>query len=304
MSAESGYIKAMKGPDRRRGTVEAADGTPLAFHTHGERGPVVVLTNGIGTTENFWRFLVAELAKDHRVVHWDYRGHGATPPSVSGDYSMAAHADDLWRVTQRVMTPGEAPIHIGFSMGVAVLLAFYEKHPELVRGMGLIAGAPDAPGTGTLFRVPGSQAAVGALVAAATPVVPFLFPAVRAFLRSRLPLPLARATRVVQPHAPKEDIDEMLAGLAAMDPLAYWRTLRALLAHRGSDVLPRVTVPVSIVAAEDDLMMPMAQVDAMRRGLPHARFVSIPHAGHAGLVEKGPEMAAAMRELMTRVTSR
>lgn len=293
----------MKGPNRQRGVVEGADGTPIHFHTHGEAGPLVVLTNGIGTTENFWRFLVAELSKDHRVVHWDYRGHGSTPPSVSGDYSMATLADDLLRVTRRVMRPGEpAPLHVGFSMGVAVLLRFYGEHPELVRALGLIAGAPDAPGTGTpLFRLPGSQLAARAVLAAATPVVPVVFPLVRAFLRSPLPIPVARAAGVIQPHAPKEDIDQMLDGLSNMEPLAYWRTLRALLAHRGSDVLPKVKVPVTIVAAEHDAMMPMAQVEEMRRGLPHADFVSIPHAGHAGLVEKGPEMAAAIRALVTRV---
>ncbi len=47
----------------------------------------MLLTNGIGTTENFWRHLVAELRRDHRTVHWDYRGHGASERSASGDYS-------------------------------------------------------------------------------------------------------------------------------------------------------------------------------------------------------------------------
>lgn len=281
--------------------VEAADGTPITFHTHGESGgPVVILTNGIGTTENFWRFLVAELAVDHTVVHWDYRGHGSTPLSASGDYALRTHADDLARVTRRVMTrDGRPPVHVAFSMGVAVLLELYRHHPELVRSMGLIAGAPDAPGTGTwLFRLPGSLPAARALAALATPVVPLFAPAVKAFLRSRLPYPAARMMGVLQPHAPRQDIDEFLAGVAQMDPLAYWRTLRGLLAARGSDVLPRVQVPVLIVAAEQDLLMPLAQVEAMRRGLPHARYVQIAQAGHAGLVEKGPEMAQAVRELL------
>lgn len=285
--------------------VEAADGTPITFHTHGDSsGPVVVLTNGIGTTENFWRFLVADLAPDHAVVHWDYRGHGSTPLSASGDYSLRTHAEDLARVTRRVMKrDGRPPVHIAFSMGVAVLLELYRSHPELVQAMGLIAGAPDAPGTGTwLFRLPGSLAAARALVALSTPMVPLFAPVVKAFLRSSLPYPAARLAGVLQPHAPRQDIDEFLAGVAQMDPLAYWRTLRALLAARGSDVLPRVNVPVLIVAAEQDLLMPLAQVEAMRRGLPHARYVQLPQAGHAGLVEKGPEMARAVRELLGRVS--
>jgi pimeloyl-ACP methyl ester carboxylesterase len=187
-------------------------------------------------------------------------------------------------------------------MGVAVLLELYRHQPELVRAMALLAGAPDAPGTGTwLFRIPGSLAATRALVAMATPMVPLLAPVVSAFLRSRLPYPAAKFAGVLQPDAPREDIDEFLAGVASMDPTAYWRTLRGLLAARGSDVLPRVNVPVLIVAAANDLLMPVEQVQNMRRGLPHASYVLVNEAGHAGLVEKGPEMARAVRELLRKV---
>ena len=287
---------------KRREVVEAADGTPITFHTHGHSGgPVLLLTNGIGTTENFWRFLVDDLSADFTVVHWDYRGHGSTPVPASGDYGLHTQADDLARVTRAVMGD-RPPVHIAFSMGVAVLLELYRGRPELVRAMALLAGAPDAPGTGTwLFKLPGSLAAARALAAIATPVVPLVAPLVKAFLRSSLPYPVARAAGVLQPHAPRHDIDEFLSGVANMDPLAYWRTLRGLLAARGSDVLPSVSVPVLIVAAAHDLLMPVVQLENMRRGLPHASYVLIDEAGHAGLVEKGPEMARAVRELLSRV---
>lgn len=284
--------------------MQAGDGTPIAFHTHGEAaGPTVLLTNGIGTTENFWRFLVADLVRDHSVVHWDYRGHGSTPLAASGDYSMRTQADDLARVTRQVMERGgPPPVHVGFSMGVAVLLELYRVHPELVRALVLIAGAPDAPGTGTwLFKLPGSLAAARALAFLATPVVPLLTPAFRAFVRSSLPYPAARLAGIIQPHAPKPDIDQFLAAMGRMDPIAYWRTLRALLGAHGSDVLAKVAVPVLIVAAAQDALMPLAQVQQMRAGLPHARYVEIQQAGHAGLLEKGPEMARAVRSLLADV---
>lgn len=291
----------VEGVARERGEVRAADGTRIAFHSHGGRkGPVLVLTNGIGTTENFWRFLVADFGRDHRVVHWDYRGHGASETSASGDYRLQTQADDLARVTREVMEDGAPPVHIGFSMGVAVVLELYRRHPELVRALALIAGAPDAPGTGTMLmeRFGGMRTARAAARLIA-PAVPLLGPGVRALLRSRALDPLARRLKVIEPHAPEEDVRQFLDGVAQMDPVAYWATLRGLLEANGSDVLPSIRVPVAIVAAANDVLMPRSQVERMRAALPQARYTLIERAGHAGLIEQGPQMAGAVRALLS-----
>lgn len=106
---------------------------------------------------------------------------------------------------------------------------------------------------------------------------------------------------MLQPTAPEEDVRQFLDGIAAMDPTAYWGTLLGLLDARASDVLPAVKVPVAIVSAAQDTLMPRVQVERMRAGLPHASFVEIQQAGHAGLVEQGPKMVAAVRALLTSV---
>ena len=87
--------------------VEAADGTRIAWQTHLAGGdeeavgarPLVVLTNGLSTTENFWDGLITPLASSYRLVHWNYRGHSKSESARSGDYAIATHADDLARVT-------------------------------------------------------------------------------------------------------------------------------------------------------------------------------------------------------------
>jgi pimeloyl-ACP methyl ester carboxylesterase len=290
---------------RMQGEVRGADGTRIAFHSHGgsRAGPVLVLTNGIGTTENFWRFLVADLQRDHRVVHWDYRGHGRSQVSASGDYRIRTQADDLARVTEAVREAGQPPpVHIGFSMGVAVVLELYRARADLVRALALIAGAPDAPGTGTpLFSMLGGMRTARALAAMVAPALPLLAPGLRAVLRSNALDPLARAAGVLQPGADKQDIRQFLDGIAAMDPAAYWGTLQGLLEASASDVLPTVQVPVAIVAAAHDTLMPRAQVERMRAALPQARYVEIADAGHAGLIEQGPRMVEAVRALLAGV---
>ena len=65
-------------------TVTAGDGTPIVWHAHPPgRGAPVILTNGLSTTDEFWRHVVQALAPRQRVVHWAYRGHGESDSALS-----------------------------------------------------------------------------------------------------------------------------------------------------------------------------------------------------------------------------
>jgi pimeloyl-ACP methyl ester carboxylesterase len=292
---------------RESRNLTARDGTRIAWHTHvdleheaglGERS-TLLLTNGLGTSENFWRHVVHVFARDHRVAHWDYRGHGASESSASDDYSIRAHADDLARVTEAAIDHGDgrtAPIHVAFSMGVAVLLELYRARPDLVRAMVLVGGAPDAPYANTLpFRVPGVLRSLRAIVRASAPLATAGAPLFNRIATSPVAYPIVRALGIVQPRAPRHDIDEFARTMAAMDPRAFWLSLHGLLGARGSDVLPTITVPVLVVAASHDTLVPQSQMDALNAALPSPHRAVIEESGHAVLVESGPEVCAAIR---------
>lgn len=293
--------------------VTAPDGTRIAFHTHsGElpeqrvenemaRRPPVLLTNGIGTSENFWRHIVANLEQDHRVVHWNYRGHGHSDEARNGDYSISAQVDDLERVTDEMMRRGNGrpPHHIAFSMGVRIVLELYRRRPELVPAMTLIAGAAGAAGSwrrGRLARF--GLALMKQTVDAATPVIPVVSPMVRAFLASSLAYPAGRLTGTLRARAPRDDLTEFFFSLRRMSPEAYWKTLQGLLVGSSWDVLPSVRVPTQLIAAANDLIVPLSDMQQMRRALPHAQWLLVQDAGHAGLVEAGSEIADAVRSFL------
>ncbi|HVE85242.1 MAG TPA: alpha/beta hydrolase [Myxococcales bacterium] len=292
--------------------VAAADGTRISYHTHLDPGSgdeavlggrrALLLTNGIGTSENFWRHLVEALAGDHRVVHWDYRGHGSSDVAATGDYSLRAQADDLVRVTEAVVNgggSGEPPVQVAFSMGVPVLLEMYRRRPELAPAMVLIAGAPDAPWDREgLFRVRGFGAAFRRSLRAARPLLPALAPLWRAALDVRIIYPAGRLTGQLRSRAGREDVEEFMTALRRMDLGAYWATLIALFDARASDVLAAVKVPVLILGAEHDTLYPARQVERMRDALPHARWHLVRDAGHGTLIEAGPEIAALVRSFL------
>ena len=285
----------------------APDGTQIAWHAHEPKTatpelPAIVLTNGIGTTENFWRHLLDELTIDRRVAHWDYRAHGSSQLSASGDYSLDTQAADLARVTSAVMekTQSPAPIQIAFSMGVAVLLEMYRRRPELARAMVLIGGSPDAPDVGAaLLRLKGTTPILRRVVEALTPMAPVVAPAFRAAVRTRLLYGAGRALGVLQPVAPRAEIELFLSAIAAMDPSAYLRTLTGLMRAHGSDLVASIEVPVLIVAAQKDMLMPLSQMHALRDAMPKAKYVEIPDAGHAGMLEAGEKIASEIRAFLS-----
>jgi pimeloyl-ACP methyl ester carboxylesterase len=291
--------------------VTAPDGTRVAYHTHvgnapeGEAElalaswPTVLLTNGIGTSENFWRYIVADLEQDHRVVHWDYRGHGRSHLSVQGDYSLRSQVDDLERVTEETMTRGDGrpPHHVGFSMGVRVVLELYRRRPELVSAVTLIGGSPSTPDpTAWFIPLPGGYATLERAFRSLTPLVPRVAPLVHELLSSRLAYPFGRASGLLRARAPRADIQEFLLALRRMDPQAFWMMIRGLVEAPPSwDVLPQLRVPVQIIAAKNDLLVPLLEMKRMRERLPGAEWVLVEDAGHAGLVEAGTEIAEALR---------
>lgn len=282
--------------------LDAEDGTRIALHVHLgaheseaalEGRPTVVLTNGIGTSENFWRYLVDAMTPAFRVVHWDYRGHGDSEESRSGDYSIATQARDLELVT-RSLGPN-LPVHIAFSMGVTVLLELFRRERRLIPAMALIAGAPDAPGsTEWPLHLPGAMALLRTALRMARPFVPLASPLVKAAIATPLVYPVGRLTGLLRARAPREDIIAFMAHLRRIDARAYWSTLEALFGAHGSDVLPTVDVPTLVVATENDILVPRAQVERMRDGIPGARWLLLRDAGHAGLLEAGSEVAEAV----------
>ncbi|MFP2963149.1 alpha/beta fold hydrolase [Myxococcus sp. 1LA] len=290
--------------------VTAPDGSRVAWHTHFGNlreatadtdlasRPTVLLTNGIGSSENFWRYLVGNLEQDHRVVHWNYRGHGSSDESRADGYRIPVHVGDLERVTEAVMARGDGrpPHHVAYSMGVRVLLDLYRRRPDLVPSMTLIAGAPGAFGSGSdTAAARAFLSATRGMLKLATPTLPLAAPLAHAVMASRFAYPLGRMVGALRARAPRADIDEFMRALRRMSPKAYWYTLRGMVEGHAWDVASTVQVPTLIVAASNDMLVPLGEMERMRNIMPHAHWMRVDDAGHAGLLEAGSEIAEAVR---------
>lgn len=122
--------------------VAAADGTQLYAEAHGGGEPIVFSPGYVQTHENFRAQVEPFVAAGHRVVLWDYRGHGRSQaPEAASAYSIAHVVSDLGRVLDWA-APGQRAICAGLSFGGLASQHFALAHPERVSGLVLIATGP------------------------------------------------------------------------------------------------------------------------------------------------------------------
>lgn len=112
----------------------------IAYQSEG-RGPAVVLLHGFGEDSRVWdEFREDLLEEKYRVVRIDLPGLGAS--EVLPEMTVEAMAEAVQAVVE---TLGLDPfVLIGHSMGGYVGLAYAERHPDRLAGLGLFHSHPYA----------------------------------------------------------------------------------------------------------------------------------------------------------------
>jgi pimeloyl-ACP methyl ester carboxylesterase len=239
------------------------NGVSVYYEVHG-RGPTLLLTHGFGATSQMWRGQIDLLSRDHTLVLWDMRGHGASAvPDDPSLYSETHTVGDMLALLDLVGSP--RAIVGGLSLGGYMSLAFHRLHATRVRGLLIID-------TGPGFRKTEAREAWNANARERG----------EAFDRDGLAsLKAASAERAVAVHA-------SAAGLA--------HAARGMLTQRDANVLeslPSIAVPTLIIVGADDTPF-LAATDYMAAKIPGARKVVIPHAGHASNIDQPGAFNAAV----------
>ena len=102
-------------------------------YTASGTGPTVVLLHGFMGSRHVWQSFVPFLSTRHHVVVPDLPGFGESP--AAGGDSVAAMADALHGLIEE-LSPGPFVL-IGHSLGGYVALAYAERHPARLLGLGL-----------------------------------------------------------------------------------------------------------------------------------------------------------------------
>jgi pimeloyl-ACP methyl ester carboxylesterase len=226
------------------------DGVGIHYEVHG-KGTPLLLTHGYSSTSAMWHGQVEALAREHRLILWDMRGHGQSdypddPAAYSEDLTVGDMAAILDAVGARRAIIG------GLSLGGYMSLAFCRAHPQRTRALLIID-------TGPGFKKDDARAAWNARALATADRL------------DREGLDVLKSSTRERATASHRNA----GGLA--------RAARGMLTQRDArviELLPEIRVPALIVVGADDTPF-LAASDYMAAKIPGAQKVVIPAAGHA-----------------------
>jgi 3-oxoadipate enol-lactonase len=223
---------------------------------------VVVLSNSLGTTLEMWDPQSGPLARDHRVLRYDMRGHGRSPVPEA-PYTMADLGSDLIALLDR--NDIERASLCGVSLGGMVSMWVAAHAPERIDRLVLcstsaIMGPPESwTERAALVRREGVVAVADTVVARwFTPAFTAAVPEVVARVRDQLA------------STPAEGYAGCCEAIRAMDQRPD---------------LPAIVAPTLVIAAEGDPSTPPAHARTIAGLLPDARLEVLDRGAHLVNVE-------------------
>jgi non-heme chloroperoxidase len=229
-------------------------------------GRPIVFIHGVSQCWLQWsRQMNSSLAKDHRLLALDMRGHGLSD-KPRGGYDDSKHwADDINAVIQAFNL--DHPVLSGWSYGPLVFLDYIRHYGEdRLGGLHFV---------GAVTKL-GSEEAISVLTPEFLSLIPPLFSAdtetsVRG-LEGLLRLCFAQ-----EPSA--TELYLMLGYNASVPP----NVRQALLSRSfdNDDLLPKIRQPVLITHGAVDAIVKLAAVDQHKSAMPHAQIQLMANTGHA-----------------------
>jgi pimeloyl-ACP methyl ester carboxylesterase len=252
-------------------------------------GRPVLLVHGWGCTAYVFRYNMPAIADaGYRAIALDLKGHGLSDkPQEAGEYTIDALVEYLRQALDALGL--ERPALAGHSLGGSLIYHFASRHPDRVRGLGLISpvGLTGVP----LMR----------LYRSLTPAI--LTPVIRR-VKSRTIVKIAlRRVYGKRGHFTERDVQEYLAPAQFPD---YTPAIREALHsydwkasnHRQ---LSTVKLPAVGIWGTLDHMMPKDGMAIYSRLIPGIVLTSIPGAGHIAPEETPAEVNDAILHLLSRV---
>ena len=257
--------------------------TETAYDIAGpEDGPPVVLIHGLGLSRAIWAGLMPALAAEHRVLSYDFPGHGQSAPETR-KMSLERYAEQVRGLMDAAGM--ESATVIGFSLGGMINRKLAMVAPERVRALAILNSPHE--------RSPEAQARVEAQADQSAQGGP------GATIDAALERWFTEGFR--EEH---EDVVEAVrAQVLSCDPASY-ADARSVLAHGVKELIapePPLALPTLIATSENDSGSTPAMARAMQEEIAGSVLEIVPEVKHLGLLERPEVFERMLLEFLGRV---
>ena len=239
--------------------------------------PALVLSHSLGTNLTMWDRVLPILEQDFRIIRFDFRGHGGTPPTGT-NCTVADLQDDVIALLDDL---GIRRTHFaGLSLGGMVGLGLALDHPDRLHGLVVCdAGAQTSAASRSTWDARIAQLGAGGMSVLVEPTLERWF---------------GDAFR-----SDAEAMNWMRAMILGTSADGYICCARAV---QGFDVkrrLGEIGVPTLYLTGEQDQSAAPAMMQELQALTPGSQFLAIPGAGHISAVENPAAVGAAIAGFLT-----
>ena len=237
------------------------------------QGTPLVLVHGYPFDHTIWYDLAALLEDKFELILPDLRGFGLSGIAES-QYTIADLASDVAGLLDHLGI--EKAYIAGHSMGGYVSLAFAQKYPQRVLGLGLVSTQAIAD---TPERKQGRYAAAEEIMKTGVQTV---------------------AEGMSPKLTPDERVQPFVRSLiAAQRPAGLAGALKAMAERDDStSILSSFQFPVVLVHGEADELIPIQRAQEINDAIPQATLTELSGVGHMPMLENPQATAVTLKNLM------
>ena len=246
----------------------ALGGMAVHVQVQGPPGaPPLLLLHSLGTSLHVWDPQAEALARTHRVIRFDLRGHGFSAP-VPGEATMADFAADAFALLDHL---GVNAAHLaGISIGGRIAMEMAATRPDRVLSLFLLD---------TALEFPPPETWQGRIDAVASGGMAAVAEGVMARWVADQASPSSRALRAM---------------LMGTPPEGYSSAAAALRDARAATLAGKLRGAAAVVVGELDQATPVASAEAIRDAIPGSTLTVLPGVAHIPTFEAAEAVTAAL----------
>ena len=256
-----------------------ADGRSMYYEEQGEGEPLL-LVMGLSADHLSWALQVPSLSAEYRTIIFDNRDVGQSF-YADGPYEIADMAQDTLALADAL---GLDSFHlVGMSMGGAIAQEVALAAPERIRtltlcvtwgGSGAYAIERSRLWAASVLRTPFEQRVDELLVLTLS----------EEFFENEQAVEFVRRLTLSNPHPQAAE--------------AFARQVQASGRHETRERLPSLSMPVHVIGAEHDILVPVWKSEEIAELVPGARLTVLERAPHGINIERAEEFNGAVLDFL------